>query len=110
MAGRSFLEDIPTSDEMDLPSHKAVKEPSFTARKPPAGWSAERSSQNTALRRLGADAAAFKGVDEGGTGELTSEGPGLPFRIKESKLIPHGLGKNTLTTITMPHDLTLQVQ
>mmetsp|Transcript_94421 Transcript_94421/g.281829 ORF Transcript_94421/g.281829 Transcript_94421/m.281829 type:complete len:111 (-) Transcript_94421:148-480(-) len=105
MPSQNFLDDVFCSDEVDLPGSKAsTKEVSSKAKKPPVGWSAEKSSQS-ALRKATGDSAAFKGIEEGGTGELTSEGPGLPFRILESFLIPNGLGTNALETVVMPFDV-----
>merc|ERR1740129_2292841 len=98
-----FLSDIRTSDEADLPV-KAPKLAETRVRKPPVGWSAERSAQSTEQRVLAGNAAGFKGIEEGGTGELTSEGPGLPFRILETKLIAVPIYQGVIETTTAPHN------
>mmetsp|Transcript_49921 Transcript_49921/g.100488 ORF Transcript_49921/g.100488 Transcript_49921/m.100488 type:complete len:111 (-) Transcript_49921:197-529(-) len=105
MAGRDFLGDILCSDETEMPSSKAPTKDVFSnAKKPPSDFSAVKSS-NAPLRKLVADQAGFKGIDEGGTGELTSDGPGLPFRIKCARLVPNGLGLQALGTVAMPYDV-----
>mmetsp|Transcript_13021 Transcript_13021/g.40898 ORF Transcript_13021/g.40898 Transcript_13021/m.40898 type:complete len:117 (-) Transcript_13021:77-427(-) len=58
-------------------------------KKPPVGWSASKSQSNFEERRAARQAADYAGP-QGGDG---GGGPALPFRIKESLLIPQATRK-----------------
>eukprot|EP00406_Dinophysis_acuminata_P081116 CAMPEP_0179252352 /NCGR_PEP_ID=MMETSP0797-20121207/22172_1 /TAXON_ID=47934 /ORGANISM="Dinophysis acuminata, Strain DAEP01" /LENGTH=125 /DNA_ID=CAMNT_0020960183 /DNA_START=81 /DNA_END=458 /DNA_ORIENTATION=+ len=84
--------------------------------KPPLGWSAagsirhhQHASELEAARKevLG-NRAGFKGVDEGGDGQLSVDAPALPFRMKHVMLIPIGLqAPKVVQSISIPNSKNL---
>ncbi|CAE8597471.1 unnamed protein product, partial [Polarella glacialis] len=73
---------------------------SEVGRKPPAQWSAAKTSSRFDESRAMGDRSQGGGGGGGGGG-----GPSLPFRIREVKLVPRSIGSDPVFSIAKPRML-----